>query len=242
MSFGYQTEDFIVPWWCETLCVCFACQISPADGRILHFGRVKNSEVEQVKGVTYSLENFLGPQNRQGKGRTMPSPARPACQNTWIINLWDTWMCLTDHVDLLQPWMYQIQKLMLIQKYSINDLTSFTEPTRKNSVCNFKMTLDYFRRVALDLRPLISSWCLSVDSSSFRDLLLSSPENDLFHVVIYLAPGDYHCFHSPTDWRVELRRHFPGESLFSCSPVWFLTSTCSSSLSLSPLIRRVNVC
>ncbi|KAM8743520.1 phosphatidylserine decarboxylase proenzyme, mitochondrial isoform 6-T6 [Acanthopagrus schlegelii] len=99
-----------------------SCLISPADGRILHFGRVKNSEVEQVKGVTYSLENFLGPQNRQGK-----------------------------------------------------------------------------------------------DSSSFRDLLLSSPENDLFHVVIYLAPGDYHCFHSPTDWRVELRRHFPGV-LMSVNP------------------------
>ncbi|XP_068423096.1 phosphatidylserine decarboxylase proenzyme, mitochondrial isoform X2 [Clinocottus analis] len=100
-----------------------SCLVSPADGRILHFGQVKNSEVEQVKGVTYSLENFLGPQKRQ-----------------------------------------------------INDSTS-----------------------------------------SFRDLLLSSPENDLFHVVVYLAPGDYHCFHSPADWKVELRRHFPG-SLLSVNP------------------------
>ncbi|KAK2818485.1 hypothetical protein Q5P01_024046 [Channa striata] len=100
-----------------------SCLISPADGKILHFGRVKNSEVEQVKGLTYSLENFLGPQKNQSK-----------------------------------------------------------EP-----------------------------------SSSFRELLLSSPENDLFHIVVYLAPGDYHCFHSPTDWRVELRRHFPG-SLMSVNP------------------------
>ncbi|XP_059214521.1 phosphatidylserine decarboxylase proenzyme, mitochondrial isoform X2 [Centropristis striata] len=99
-----------------------SCLISPADGKILHFGRVKNSEVEQVKGVTYSLENFLGPQKGQGH-----------------------------------------------------------------------------------------------DSLSFRDSLLSSPENDLFHVVVYLAPGDYHCFHSPTDWRVERRRHFPG-SLMSVNP------------------------
>ncbi|XP_078018271.1 phosphatidylserine decarboxylase proenzyme, mitochondrial isoform X1 [Epinephelus lanceolatus] len=103
-----------------------SCLISPADGKILHFGRVKNSEVEQVKGVTYSLENFLGPQKRRG-----------------------------------------------------NDL--------------------------------------SPSSSSFKDNLLSSPENDLFHMVVYLAPGDYHCFHSPTDWRVELRRHFPG-SLMSVNP------------------------
>uniref|UniRef100_A0A8C9HIQ7 Phosphatidylserine decarboxylase n=1 Tax=Piliocolobus tephrosceles TaxID=591936 RepID=A0A8C9HIQ7_9PRIM len=35
--------------------------ISPSDGRILNFGQVKNCEVEQVKGVTYSLESFLGP-------------------------------------------------------------------------------------------------------------------------------------------------------------------------------------
>ncbi|XP_070845772.1 phosphatidylserine decarboxylase proenzyme, mitochondrial isoform X2 [Chaetodon trifascialis] len=100
-----------------------SCLTSPADGRILHFGRVKNSEVEQVKGVTYSLENFLGPQKRQSDN----------------------------------------------------------------------------------------------SSSTFRDLLLSSPDNDLFHVVVYLAPGDYHCFHSPTDWKVELRRHFPG-SLMSVNP------------------------
>ncbi|KAM4719423.1 phosphatidylserine decarboxylase proenzyme, mitochondrial isoform 1-T1 [Anableps anableps] len=103
--------------------VCAAsCLTSPADGKILHFGRVKNSEVEQVKGVTYSLENFLGPQTRQSK-----------------------------------------------------------------------------------------------DPSSFQDHLLSSPDSELFHVVVYLAPGDYHCFHSPTDWKVELRRHFPG-SLMSVNP------------------------
>jgi len=34
---------------------------------------------------------------------------------------------------------------------------------------------------------------------------------------LYLAPGDYHCFHSPVDWVVETRRHFPGE-LLSVSP------------------------
>jgi phosphatidylserine decarboxylase len=28
--------------------------------------------------------------------------------------------------------------------------------------------------------------------------------------TIYLAPGDYHGFHSPVTWSVERRRHFPG--------------------------------
>lgn len=41
--------------------------------------------------------------------------------------------------------------------------------------------------------------------------------NSLFFAVIYLAPGDYHRFHSPAAWVVEKRRHFAGE-LFSVSP------------------------
>jgi phosphatidylserine decarboxylase len=43
------------------------------------------------------------------------------------------------------------------------------------------------------------------------------PGNALFFAVVYLAPGDYHRFHSPTAWVVEKRRHFQGE-LFSVSP------------------------
>ncbi|KAG8455831.1 hypothetical protein GDO86_001868 [Hymenochirus boettgeri] len=98
--------------------------ICPSDGKILHFGRVKNCEVEQVKGVTYSLESFLGPQ-------------------TW------------------------------------------TESQLKKN--------------------------------SFQDQLVTQDGNELYHCVIYLAPGDYHCFHSPTDWNVYHRRHFPG-SLMSVNP------------------------
>ncbi|ETV95478.1 phosphatidylserine decarboxylase, variant 4 [Aphanomyces invadans] len=33
----------------------------------------------------------------------------------------------------------------------------------------------------------------------------------LFHCVIYLAPGDYHRIHSPIDWSMGERRHFPGD-------------------------------
>jgi phosphatidylserine decarboxylase len=29
-------------------------------------------------------------------------------------------------------------------------------------------------------------------------------------VVLYLAPGDYHRFHSPAEWQATQRRHFPG--------------------------------
>lgn len=70
----------------------FNCQISPADGRILHFGRVKNSEVEQVKGVTYSLANFLGPQKKQDSSKTSRSKfcwSPPASViGCWLVGSW----------------------------------------------------------------------------------------------------------------------------------------------------------
>uniref|UniRef100_T2M4B0 phosphatidylserine decarboxylase n=1 Tax=Hydra vulgaris TaxID=6087 RepID=T2M4B0_HYDVU len=44
-------------------------------------------------------------------------------------------------------------------------------------------------------------------------------ENDfkIFYCTFYLAPGDYHWFHSPTEWTVDQRRHIPG-NLFSVNP------------------------
>ncbi|KAG7816707.1 hypothetical protein KL928_004171 [Ogataea angusta] len=41
--------------------------------------------------------------------------------------------------------------------------------------------------------------------------------NKLFYAVIYLAPGDYHRFHSPVEWVATLRRHFVGQ-LYSVAP------------------------
>ena len=35
--------------------------------------------------------------------------------------------------------------------------------------------------------------------------------------MFYLAPGDYHGYHSPVNWTVTSRRHFVG-NLFSVNP------------------------
>lgn len=35
-------------------------------------------------------------------------------------------------------------------------------------------------------------------------------ETKLFHITMYLAPGDYHGIHSPCKMTIERRKHFPG--------------------------------
>lgn len=55
-------------------------------------------------------------------------------------------------------------------------------------------------------------------SGSYKDSLKHrTEETELFHCIIYLAPGDYHRFHSPAAWKPVIRRHFHGE-LLSVSP------------------------
>ena len=58
---------------------------------------------------------------------------------------------------------------------------------------------------------------ISDDPEQYEKSILYNPKNCLYHCIIYLAPGDYHRFHSPTDWEIFYRRHFPGE-LFSVNP------------------------
>ena len=38
----------------------------------------------------------------------------------------------------------------------------------------------------------------------------SNEDFDVFYCSLYLGPGDYHWFHSPTEWTAEHRRHIPG--------------------------------
>jgi len=58
---------------------------------------------------------------------------------------------------------------------------------------------------------------LALGEKPWYSRLTSEHRTALYYVVVYLAPGDYHRFHSPCAWVVETRRHFAGE-LYSVSP------------------------
>ncbi|KAG9310427.1 phosphatidylserine decarboxylase-domain-containing protein [Chiua virens] len=50
-----------------------AVLVSPADGTVLHFGTIDNLHVEQVKGITYSLDALLGVERHDPSGSSSPT-------------------------------------------------------------------------------------------------------------------------------------------------------------------------
>ena len=63
--------------------------VSPCDGKVLAYGIVdeERNYVEQVKGISYSLRNFLGPLTLQGPEITSVS-TQPSCKTQNECQLW----------------------------------------------------------------------------------------------------------------------------------------------------------
>lgn len=223
--------------------VADAILVSPADGTVLHFGRVdvlngidadRPVRVEQVKGITYSLDALLGverPGNNQSLVVDFHNPDTELVTHREFANVNGIEYSLDQLLGAATPNSGTSTPITQSddstssggaspvakpKKFGDQTDASVTDPT---STLAEKLQHDANVALTMGIENLASG--TSTPSSSRRHSLSSikslRPGHSLFFTVIYLAPGDYHRFHSPTAWVVEKRRHFIGE-LFSVSP------------------------
>ena len=150
-----------------------------------------------MKGITYSLEALLGSEGKAIGERTevTSTPSTPA-QHT---------------VD--DKKFAQINDI----PYSLSSLmgpgASAKQQGAEVDASHGSGDLSHDASVAISM----GRSAMTKATAPGMDLTKLNPDNKLFFFVVYLAPGDYHRFHSPATWIVERRRHFTGD-LFSVSP------------------------
>lgn len=179
--------------------------VSPADGKILKFGTIENGEIEQVKGMTYSIDALLGLNSNKKK------LAAPIHSLNFVTDQDDHDQSLKRDEEFakINGITYQVDDLVggnegeNSGKYHMHDLEykDKGDGTARGSESTVAKELSVAKKVM----------------SPTSELLTSKKNHKLFFTVIYLAPGDYHRYHSPTNWVTTLRRHFIGE-LFSVAP------------------------
>ncbi|CAG8980379.1 hypothetical protein HYALB_00003943 [Hymenoscyphus albidus] len=180
--------------------------LSPSDGRVLQFGQIVSGEVEQVKGMTYSLDALLG----TDKPETSPNSSSPS--NIFVPKEGPPAQSTATHREGDQEVIKQDEEFATVNGISYTLPNLFSGPPQKQGG---KKTSDASTKPRVDSEAEVRA-DLALNERPWYSL---KPENRtaLYYVVVYLAPGDYHRFHSPTAWVAEKRRHFAGE-LYSVSP------------------------
>lgn len=182
--------------------------VSPADGTVLHLGVIRDGQVEQVKGITYSLEALLG-------SASTVKYAAPSHS----VDFDDSLKLTNSHEEVLERHK-EFAELNGIS-YTLDDLigsdspsaSSGTETVEEGDASVSSASSFATKTVAQS----IYSTPFSSSTALYKQNNADDNEKELFFCVIYLAPGDYHRFHSPANWVSELRRHFVGE-LYSVAP------------------------
>lgn len=178
--------------------------LSPADGRVLQFGSIEGGEVEQVKGITYSLDALLGsaepesPVDSSVSLGTQPEKGQTPTTGSAHGSNPDEEFARVNGISYTLPDLFSGSS-----HHGPSDPLATTDvSTTPKSSSEAEVSAD------LALGNTMKPWYARFTSKH---------NTTLYYVVIYLAPGDYHRFHSPTAWVVEKRRHFAGE-LYSVSP------------------------
>ena len=182
--------------------------VSPADGRILQFGTIEHGEVEQVKGMTYSLDALLGsgtlgpekalPSKDDNQKSRQPQSAKKSEERLEDVVRADEEFANVNGISYTLPSLFSGQQ------------SSSGSPSTRAMDASTTPKSASVAEVRADL-------ALGDGSKPWYWFNAEKASTALYYVVVYLAPGDYHRFHSPTAWVAEKRRHFAGE-LYSVSP------------------------
>jgi phosphatidylserine decarboxylase len=165
---------------------------------------IENRRVEQVKGVTYSLDALLsgsGPGVVEKHTGTTTHPNASSAQGHPTVS---------DESTVDEEEFANVNGI----SYSLDDLIGDGQrPERqqredKSSDTDDASVDDAGRQSLVDQAAVAREVQTSGQPWALRSI--PQPGNKMFFAVIYLAPGDYHRFHSPTNWVVERRRHFSG--------------------------------
>ncbi|KAG8896733.1 phosphatidylserine decarboxylase 1, partial [Tulasnella sp. 403] len=182
-----------------------ASLVSPADGTILHFGVIDNHRIEQVKGLTYSLDALLGIANPNATSHQIEFKARQTA------DVDDREFANVNGIE------YSLSQL-LGSDGQRDPSAEAAEPSRPSSsdVKDASTTpSDSMENLTKHASVAAELGTASVPPLTRRPTAAVKPSNQLYFTVVYLAPGDYHRFHSPTAWVVERRRHFAGTRISS---------------------------
>jgi phosphatidylserine decarboxylase len=187
--------------------------LSPADGKVIQFGKIEHGEVEQVKGVTYSLDALLGssaptpshsgtstPTSNVASSPNSPQPSseRDRHGDEEVIRS-DEEFAQVNGISYTLPNLFSGGQDKKSKKATTQPTDQSTKP---------KSSSEAEVRADLALSEAERPWWAPRSAKT---------PTQLYYCVIYLAPGDYHRFHSPVSWVVTSRRHFAGE-LYSVSP------------------------
>ncbi|CAK7202544.1 phosphatidylserine decarboxylase 1 [Sporothrix eucalyptigena] len=184
---------------------------SPSDGRILQFGKIEGGDIEQVKGMTYTLDALLGKHTPAPSIANSKLPSSASSTSSSTTNLQKaaaTTQSLAGDEELVRAdeEFAQVNGI----SYTLPGLLSGPDVTNRPDTDLEDQSVRASAKSESEVQA-------DLDLPWYTQLLSKDKKSELYYAVIYLAPGDYHRFHSPTNWVVERRRHFAGE-LYSVSP------------------------
>ncbi|AAS53393.1 AFR022Cp [Eremothecium gossypii ATCC 10895] len=178
--------------------------VCPSDGTVLQLGIIdsESGDIEQIKGLTYSVKEFLGTHSHPMITRSSSSDS----------------LCQNEHDDTKHREFARINNI----PYSLQDIIGDTPGTQGEDAHIQLIQYESEGDKVLNNSNIPPSKVVKLLSELSTHYVGKLAANDpshtqLYFAVIYLSPGDYHHYHSPVNWVCKLRRHFPGE-LFSVAP------------------------